>query len=217
MAKIIKKSDPNSAHQAAQLLKNGGVAILPTDTVYGFSGIVGLQADASGGPSVSTPAHKVSTPEGVPTDEKIRHIKGRDENKPLIQLIATPQDVKLYTDAEIPDTLLSKWPGPLTIIVPIKADAPYPHPAHFPTVAFRCPGDPWLRSLIAEVGAPIFSTSVNRSGSPVLDEIAKIKEEFGQEVDLIVDDGDKKDGIPSTLVSILDGSVKVLRQGVLTI
>ena len=194
---VIKKDDKNTAQQVADSLKNGSVAILPTDTVYGFSGIVDL---------TTATAH-------YETDKKIRSIKGREENKPLIQLIAHPEDIKLYTDAEIPATLLEKWPGPLTIIVPIKNPSPYAQPENYKTVAFRCPGDAWLREVIAETGAPIFSTSVNRSGSPVLDTIEEIKKEFGQEADLIIDDGDKKGGIPSTLVSILDGTVKVLRQG----
>lgn len=203
----INKNDKNSAEQVAQYLKNGEIAILPTDTVYGFSGVADIKADARGCAS-----NKLYN-----TDGKIRAIKGREESKPLIQLIAAPEDIRLYTDAKIPDSLLSKWPGPLTIIVPIKKDSPYAESEKYPTVAFRCPGDPWLRNLIALAGTPIFSTSVNRSGHPVLDEIAKIRDEFGREVDVIVDDGDKKGGIPSTLVSILDGEVKVLRQGALKV
>ena len=194
---IIKKDDKNTAQQVAESLKNGSVAILPTDTVYGFSGIVDLKNASS----------------HYETDKKIRNIKGRDENKPLIQLIAKPEDIFLYTDIKIQENLLLKWPGPLTIIVPIKDNSPYAQPENYKTVAFRCPGDAWLRDVINIAGAPIFSTSVNRSGFPVLDEIEEIKNEFENETDIIVDDGDKKGGIPSTLVSILDGNIKVLRQG----
>ena len=67
--------------------------------------------------------------------------------------------------------------------------------------------------MISEVGVPIYSTSVNRSGQPVLDEVEAIKTEFGKEVDLIVNDGDKKGALPSTLVCLENGQVKVLRQG----
>ena len=218
----IKKADVYSAGQAADCLQSGGVLILPTDTVYGFSGIVELKgaATAAGGGATSpcsSPAASGAAPTPsslpTPTDEKIRRIKGREVNKPLIQLIANPSDIFLFTDVKIPESLLSKWPGPLTIIVPIKENSPYAIPENYKTVAFRCPGDKWLREVIEKAGAPIFSTSVNRSGQPVLDEMAKIRQEFGGEVDLIVDDGDKKGGIPSTLVSILDGEIKVLRQG----
>ena len=194
---IIKKNDKESIKTVVEELKKGSVLVLPTDTVYGFSGIVDINNSL---PSFST-------------DEQIRHIKGRDENKPLIQLIGKASDIKNYTDIEIPESLLSKWPGPLTIIVPIKKDSPYKNKENYPTVAFRCPGDEWLREIINSCASPIFSTSVNRSGKPVLDTVEDIKHEFENEVSLIVDDNDKKGGIPSTLVSIIDGNIKVLRQG----
>ena len=178
--KTILKNSDNSAERTAQVLKNGGVVIIPTDTVYGFSG----------------------------DGDKIRSIKGRSETKPFIQLIAKPEDLALYTNDIIPSQLLGKWPGALTIIV---------NNTQGGTTAFRCPGDEWLRRVIALCGSPIYSTSVNRSGQPVLDSIAEIEKEFENEVDLIVTDGDKKGALPSTLVSITDGSIKVLRQGEVTV
>ena len=190
-ARIIQKSDEASAEKTAQVLASGGVVIIPTDTVYGFSGIVGNGSD-----------------------DRIRAIKGRAETKPLIQLIARPEDLRKYTDDVIPPKLLQKWPGALTIIVKTKPGlgGPAGGPA-VSTIAFRCPGDQWLRKVISLCGAPIYSTSVNRSGQPVLDTQASIIEEFQSEVDLIVKDGDKKGALPSTLVSITNGSVKILRQG----
>ena len=196
---ILKKSDSTSIEQTAAILKNGGIVIIPTDTVYGFSGIVNLK---------NASAH-------FKTDANIRAIKGRAETKPLIQLIAKPEDIRLYTDDDIPSSLLAKWPGALTIIVHIKEDAPLDATAipESRTVAFRCPGDEWLRKIIENCGAPVFSTSVNRSGQPVLDTTNSITSEFENEVDLIIDDGDKKGALPSTLVTIENGNVKVLRQG----
>ena len=204
MKTLIKnKSDPSSITQTADTLKRGGIVIIPTDTVYGFSGIVDLKTYAA----------------RYETDSKIRAIKGRAETKPLIQLIAKPEDLRLYTNDEIPDTLLSKWPGALTIIVHVKEDTPLAATAipESRTVAFRCPGDAWLREIITSCGAPIFSTSINRSGQPVLDTTAAITSEFENEVDLIIDDGDKKGALPSTLVTIENGEVKVLRQGAVEI
>ena len=197
---ILEKSQ-DSIEKTAEVLKSGGIAILPTDTVYGFSGITDIFN------SDKTPTPKTD----FKTDVKIRAIKGRSETKPLIQLIAKPEDIRLYTDDDIPPELLSKWPGALTIIVSTKEKSPLVQ--NVLTVAFRCPGDPWLRKIIEMSGAPIYSTSVNRSGQPILDEEHKIIEEFGQEVDLIIKDGDKKDALPSTLVSIENSTVKVLRQG----
>lgn len=196
---ILKKSDLTSIKNTVDILRKGGIVIIPTDTVYGFSGIVDLK-------SVTT---------CFETDAKIRAIKGRAETKPLIQLIAKPEDIRLYTDDEIPSELLAKWPGALTIIVHIKNDSPLAASAipESRTVAFRCPGDEWLRKIISECGAPVFSTSVNRSGEPVLDTIEGITAEFSGEANLIVDDGDKKGALPSTLVTLENGKVKVLRQG----
>ncbi len=192
---ICRKSDEESVQIAIDYIRRGKVVVLPTDTVYGFSGIVDGRIYS------------------YQTNQKIFDIKGRNENKPLIQLISAPSDLKKYTRDVVPDNLLAKWPGPLTIIVhTFAADG------NFNTTAFRCPGDEWLRKVIAGCGAPIYSTSVNRSGLPVLDNIKQIKEEFGKDVDLIVDDGDKKGGVPSTIVSIDEaGDVKIVRQGIVTI
>ena len=204
MKTLIKnKSDPTSIETTARVLREGGIVIIPTDTVYGFSGIVDLKTSAT----------------RYETDAKIRAIKGRAETKPLIQLIARPEDLRLYTDDTIPDDLLSKWPGALTIIVHIKEGSPLAATAipESRTVAFRCPGDAWLREIIARCNAPVFSTSVNRSGQPVLDTTQAITSEFADEVDLIIEDGDKKGALPSTLVAVENGEIKVLRQGAVII
>ncbi|MCR4901102.1 MAG: L-threonylcarbamoyladenylate synthase, partial [Treponema sp.] len=157
------------------------------------------------GPRDSTGAPEpVEGPLHQDTQNRIRAIKGRAETKPMIQLIATPQDLAKYTSDNVPASLLQKWPGALTIIVNDNRGG---------TTAFRCPGDEWLRNVIAECCSPIYSTSVNRSGQPVLDEQSAIIKEFGSEVDLIIIDGDKKGAKPSTIVSLLDDQIKILRQG----
>ncbi len=192
---ICRKCDKESVQIAVDYLRRGKIAVLPTDTVYGFSGIVDGRHFSYN------------------TDKKIFEIKGRAENKPLIQLISSPDQLKKYTRDVVPESLLEKWPGPLTIIVHT-----YKKGGDVETTAFRCPGDEWLREVIERCGEPIYSTSVNRSGSPVLDNIREIKEEFGNAVSLIVDDGDKKGGVPSTIVKIeVDGSVAVVRQGAITV
>lgn len=187
------KNDVQCKEQLVECLKKGGVVIVPTDTVYGFSGIVDLKG------------------ENFCTDCKIREIKGRSETKPLITLISKPEDIYLYTDDKIPEKLMKLWPGALTVIVNLKKDNPLN--VNLKTVAFRCPGDLWLRQIIEESGHPLYSTSVNRSGKPVLDEEKLITDEFEKEADLIVLDGDRKGSVPSTLVSIADGELKIIRQG----
>ncbi|QTQ14116.1 L-threonylcarbamoyladenylate synthase [Treponema parvum] len=186
---ICRKSDEDSALKASSLLRKGKIVILPTDTVYGFSGIADGHGDGT----------------AFKTADLIRRIKGRGEAKPMIELIARPQDIYKYTDTEIPLKLLEKWPGALTLIVKNKNSDK--------TTAFRCPGDAWLRKVIESCGFPIYSTSVNRSGRPVLHKISEICEEFEKYCDLIVDAGDTEDSIPSTIVSLVQPHIKIVRQG----
>ena len=175
----IQKKSPNSAASAAAELKQGNVIIIPTDTIYGFSGLIGKTAEA------------------------IVRIKGRAEDKPFIALIADPADIYRYTDIQIPEHILSLWPAPLTLIVPLKGQG---------TQAFRCPADEWLRSVVAAAGDAVYSTSVNRSGTPPLTDIKTICKEFEDSVALVVDDGNLK-RLPSTLVDLTSGPPRVLRQG----
>lgn len=185
---IILRSDSDSVECVSRVLLEGSVVVLPTDTVYGFSGVV---------------------PE---SEDVIRKIKGRDETKPFIQLIAEPEDIYRYTDEVLPDQLLAMWPGALTVIVPLKKRL-ITGESEVTTVAFRCPGDGWLRQIIKAVGKPIYSTSVNRSGQPVLSSVLEIDKEFGGEVKLIVDGGSTENALPSTLVKFEKGKCIILRQG----
>ena len=189
--RIISREEAFSEKIVAECILKGGVCVIPTDTVYGFSGIVPWSKN------------------------KIQTIKGRDEGKSFIQLIADPNEIYNYTSLSIPSGLFSLWPGALTLVVPVsKGDNAGS------TIAFRCPGDAWLRKVVELVGSPIYSTSVNRSGQPVMYKLQSICDEFLDEVDLIVD-GDKiiaPDAKASTLVELTDdGQCKVLRQGSVTI
>ncbi|MDR3311619.1 MAG: L-threonylcarbamoyladenylate synthase [Spirochaetaceae bacterium] len=174
---IVDKAAPGSVETAAKILRQGLVAVLPTDTIYGFSG---LFPDCG---------------------QAIRLIKGREEAKPFIRLIARGEDIFSHTHAAIPHNLLAHWPGPLTLVVPVGQSQ---------SAAFRCPGDQWLRHVIAAVGRPIYSTSVNRAGNPPLIGSAAILREFGTQIALMVVD-DSPGGPPSTIYDVL--SDKVLRQG----
>ena len=189
----LPKSEGASAEAAAKVLREGKIAVLPTDTVYGFSAVSVLQGKKSG------------------LDLKIDQIKKSAASKPLIELISDPMDVCKYAGQEIPSKILKKWPGALTVLV--KNNDWYKALTGREATAFRCPGDEWLRRVISLCGGPIYSTSVNISGQPVLETEADILRDFGGLVDLYVSDGDKKNALPSTLVSLLDGEPKVLRQG----
>ena len=182
---ILQKSDANCLSAVSEALLEGKVVIIPTDTVYGFSGIV------ESGKKIFR------------TEEKIRAIKGRDEGKPFIRLIAHPDEIRRYAKDAVPNSLLAKWPGALTIIVNDKAGG---------TAAYRCPGDAWLRTVISGCASPIYS-SVNKSGKPALEKISDIIETFESDVDLIISSGDTSGALPSTIVDISSGTLRVLRQG----
>ncbi len=181
---ILSRHDPESARITAEFLRDNRLVILPTDTIYGFSGRV---------------------PE---TRNLIIDAKGRDEGKPFIQLIADVSDLKLHSDTPVNPELLALWPGAVTIIVSHREGG---------TVAFRCPGDPWLRKIVELTGAPIYSTSVNRSGQAALNRISEIIGEFGSAADLIIDAGDLLDPVPSTIVDATGPEYKILRSGAVTV
>lgn len=184
---IVEKNDRNSIKIASEKLLAGEIVIIPTDTVYGFSGIVKPESN---------------------TDKKIREIKGREEEKPFIQLISSPEEIYKYTKDVIPENLFKKWPGALTIIV---------NDIRGGTTAFRCPSDLWLLEILKNVEYPLYSTSVNKSGCPILENISDIESVFEKEVALIVKDGNKKNALPSTLVKIENENVVILRQGTVKI
>ena len=104
---IILKKDEASQKKVAEVLKAGGVVIIPTDTVYGFSGISSLVNCGRDKDEKTLPTGEELCADlaSCDPDSKIRAIKGRAETKPFIQLISAPEDLALYTDDEIPASL----------------------------------------------------------------------------------------------------------------
>ncbi len=180
---ILEKNDSNII-KTADVLHAGGVVIIPCDTIYGLAGIA------------------------PDTEERIRQIKGRGENKPFLVLIKDYSWLSGITEEKVPEGLRSFWPGPLTVILPNREGG---------TTGVRIPKDDFLRKLLGEVGKPLYSTSVNRSGSKSLWKIRNIIEEFDRDVDLIIDDGDKPEALPSTVVDVSRKPFRVLREGAVKI
>ena len=138
--------------------------------------------------------------------ERIREIKGREAAKSFLLLIGDPSWLPDFTTASLPPALQAYWPGPLTLIFPAHEGG---------TVALRVPQDDFLRDLLARLKLPLISTSVNKAGEAPLSKIAAIKEQFQDQVDLIVDSGDSPNPLPSTILDITVQPYKLLRQGVL--
>jgi L-threonylcarbamoyladenylate synthase len=141
-------------------------------------------------------------------EARLRAVKGRGEDKPFLQIVADASWIERISDLPMPRKLMSYWPGPLTIVLPDRQGG---------TVAVRVPDSAFLQDLVRAVGFPLYSTSVNRAGTPPLRTVAEMRREFSGEVDAMYDDGDQEPGPASTLLDITSIPFKILRQGALRI
>ena len=137
------------------------------------------------------------------TRERIAEIKGRPDEKKFLQLIL-PQWLSSITDYRIEDELMRLSPGCITFVVESRVGE---------TVAVRFPKDQLLKSVLHEVGRPLYSTSVNRSGKDILFRSGDIIREFGSEIDLFVDAGDIPGNLPSTILNVTSRPYRIIREG----
>jgi L-threonylcarbamoyladenylate synthase len=183
----------------AKILKHGGVAVIPTDTLYGVVG--------------SALSEK--------TVERIYDVKGRDDNKPCIVLITDYKDLEKFGVIYNQKDLERFWPGKVSVILPIENNIiqkkfEYLHRGTY-GISFRMISsrNRNLFKLIKEVG-PLIAPSANPQGLEPAENITQAKKYFGDSVDFYVSSGTKKSK-PSTLVSYKDGKFTVLRQGAVII
>lgn len=191
-----EKLEPQHLERITNILKTGGVVILPTETIYGLSA-------------------SIDSPDAL---RRIFELKGRGEEKPLIVLIATADSLQDYVHS-IP-LLASRiaarlWPGPLTLILPRSPRISLLVTGGRETVAIRVSSHPLLRQIISEVG-PIVSTSANRSGEESPRCVQDIPLPIREKVDLIVDEGRCKYGVESTIIDVSAGDAKLVRKGALS-
>lgn len=176
--------------QIARMLRDGAVALLPTDTVYG------LHCSASNTEAIA----------------RIVELKGRDAARPFIVLASSVEQLAalgVTLDEERSRALSAIWPAALTVILPLPA--PLPASRGAASLAVRVPALHWLRSLLEQSG-PIVSTSANRSGEPVVDEPGKFARDSHDRVDAIVDAGPLR-GEPSTILDLTGSEPILVRQG----
>ena len=141
----------------------------------------------------------------VPHSENaILRMKRRPPSHPLLKLVADVESLQSLKLKEIDNPILSLWPGPFTFLF-TGSDGT--------KEAFRIPDDVRIRELIREVGTPLYSTSVNRTGDAPMNDPSAIEFEFGDEVAVIEDAGILTGGMPSTIVDIGCRPVRILRQG----
>jgi len=153
------RPDPEVIQAAAALLGGGGVAVFPTDTVYGIGGD-GRRKD---------------------TLDRIYAIKRRSPGKPLVRLISRPDEARSWLPRPGHRRLAEAfWPGPLTLIVRLPGGV---------SRGLRCPGLPFLRRLIEQAGIELAATSANLSGRPEVVSGAEAVSLFRGKVDLILQGG----------------------------
>ena len=184
--------------RASALLRDGRLVAFPTETVYG------LGADATNGRAVAA----------------IFEAKGRPRFNPLIVHVADLEEAfALGTFSALAQQLAAAfWPGPLTLIVAKRPGSPIADlaTAGLDTVALRVPSHRVARALIQAAARPIAAPSANRSGHVSASTAAHVAADFGDSVDLILDDGATEHGIESTVLDVTGPDPMLLRPGAVT-
>ncbi|HET6498146.1 MAG TPA: L-threonylcarbamoyladenylate synthase, partial [Coriobacteriia bacterium] len=182
---------------AARIVRAGGVVAFPTETVYG------LGADATDETAVA----------------RVFALKGRPADHPLIVHLPSAEALDLWA-RDVPPTahlLASRfWPGPLTLILkrgPVVSDAVT---GGQDTVGLRIPGHPVALALLREFGGGIAAPSANRFGRISPTRASHVIDEFGAEVDYVVDGGPCAVGVESTILDLTSERPRVLRPGGVT-
>ncbi len=175
----------NGWDEAKRALLKSGVAVLPTDTIYGLHCLATNKA-------------------GV---ERIYKLKGRDASKPFILLISSLDDLELFgvkLDDKLTALLKDYWPGPNSIILPIPDTVGKFVYLHRGTnsLAFRLPAYKHLSKLLHQSG-PLVSTSANPSGQPPAPDVPTAKAYFSNSVDFYLDVG-KLTNPPSCIYKLSD-------------
>lgn len=197
MSKYIDLRNENNnlkIKEAADIIKQGGLVVFPTETVYGI-GANGLNEEAV---------------------KKIYKAKGRKQDNPLILHISNTKMIEKIAQniTSIEHKLMEAfWPGPFTIILNRKPCVPDIVTGGLNIVGIRMPSLQIALNLIEFSGTPIAAPSANISGKPSGTIVEDIYEELNDKVDCIIDGGKTKVGIESTVVRVIDGVPNILRPG----
>ncbi len=182
---------------AAGLIRRGELVGIPTETVYGL-GANGLDEVAVA---------------------KIYEAKGRPKDNPFILHIADPKEMEAICHS-IPETawrLAERyWPGPLTMILPVKDIVPKRTVAGLDTVGVRCPAHEATRTLIRLSGVPIAAPSANISGKPSTTTADHVFHDMDGKIAAIIDGGPCAVGVESTIIDLTTEVPKLLRPGGIT-
>lgn len=190
--------DTGRVEVVADCLNGGGLAVIPTETVYG------LAANAFDATAVG----------------RIFEAKGRPQDNPLIVHVA---DMDMLCDivSEVPEAALrlaeAYWPGPLTMVLQRGQKIPPCVSAGLDTVAVRMPSNPVARAIISAAGCPLAAPSANLSGSPSPTTAEYVIADMNGRVEQIVVSDDCEVGVESTVVSLVGDRPRLLRPGGITL
>lgn len=170
-------------NKLVSILKDGGIAVIKTDTLYGVVGLANNQ-------------HVV---------DRIYKIKNRDPLKPVVVLLSDASDLGkfgIHMDADLKTITDMYWPGKVSIVLET-SDKIELHHIHKGTggVAFRVPDDAMLRELLQQTG-PLIAPSANPEGKAPAKDIATAMEYFGDQVNFYKDDGECINTKPSKLIKV---------------
>jgi L-threonylcarbamoyladenylate synthase len=184
--------------EAAQILRGGGIVAVPTETVYGLAG------DASNTAAVAA----------------IYRAKGRPDFNPLIVHVPDVAAAKRLAIFDARAELLAAafWPGPLTMVLPLKKAAPIAAAvtAGLSSIALRCPAHPVMQSLLRQSGLCLAAPSANRSGHISPTQAKHVASSLAQSAPMILDAGRCAAGLESTIVALRETGWQILRQGPVT-
>ncbi len=191
--------DIDGMTRAAEIIQAGGTVAVPTETVYGLAARADDDAAVAG----------------------IYRAKGRPDFNPLIVHVpdVTAAQVLAVFDDSARALANAFWPGALTMVLPRREDAALAAAvsAGLPTVALRVPAHTVMQALLKTCGLPLAAPSANRSGGVSPTSAHHVADSLGGRVDLILDGGETRQGIESTIVALrADGTWAVLRPGPIT-
>ncbi len=190
----IVSGKTKNLERAVKILEKGGLVIFPTETVYGL-GANGLDAKAAAA---------------------IFEAKKRPAFNPLILHLSSIDEIEKYCNIKNDKVfkLAEKfWPGPLTMVLPKKEIVPEIITAGHRTVAVRVPAHPVAVKLLNMCGFPVAAPSANMFGFLSPTSVNQLSEELITKVGLVLDGGKSKVGIESTIISVFDDKISMLRPG----
>ena len=193
----IRLDNEETRDHAARVIASGGMIAFRTDTFYGL-GVNPLNAKAV---------------------QRVRAIKGRDDQKPILLLISELTEVKSLTAFEPPLFKIiatNFWPGPLTIVLPAIAALPHELTAGSGSIGLRLPDDDSLREFVTACGGVLTATSANPSGHDPAISALQVVEYFHTGIDLIIDGGIVTATEPSTVIDVTVDPPRIIREGAVT-